>query len=59
MQFLLTVRDDLTGKNDDAYSLRGSISKDDGSSLGGDSSVHKLFDSPLSARNLARMALAL
>ena len=59
MQFLLTVRDELTRQNDDAYSLRGSISKDDGSSLSGDSYIHKLFDSPLSARNLARMALAL
>ena len=59
MQFLLTVRDELTRKNDDAYSLRGSISKDDGSSLSEDSSVHKLLDSPLSARDLARMALAL
>ena len=59
MQFLLIARDELTRQNDDAYSIRGSISKDDGSSLGGDSSVHKIFDSPLSARDLARMALAL
>ena len=59
MQFLLTVRDELTRQNDDAYSIRGSISKDDGSSLSGDSSIHKLLDSPLSARNSARMALAL
>ena len=59
MKFLLTVRDELTRKNDDAYSIRGSISKYDSSSLSGDSYVHKLLDSPLSARNLARMALAL
>ena len=59
MKFLLTVRDELTRQNDDAYSIRGSISKDNGSSLSGDNSVHKLFDSPLSARDLARMALAL
>ena len=59
MQFLLTVRDELTRQNDDAYSLRGSISKDDGSSLNGGSFVHKLLDSLLSARDLARMALTL
>ena len=59
MQSLLTVRDELTRQNDDAYSIRGSISKDDGFSLSRDSSVHKLLDSPLSSRDLARMALAL
>ena len=47
-EYLFTVRDELTMQNDDAYSLRGSISKDDGSSLSGDSSIHKLLDSPLS-----------
>lgn len=47
-EYLSTVRGELTMQNDDAYSVRGSIGKDDSSSLSGDSSVHKLLDSPLS-----------
>lgn len=47
-EYVSTARAELTMQNDDANSVRGSISKDDSSSLSGDNSVHKPLESPLS-----------
>lgn len=44
-EYVSTVRGELTMQNDDANSVRESISKDDSSSLSGDDSIHKPLES--------------